>query len=151
MADMAEHQCAGPRGRNDVTATISLGSNASDARCRVAQAIAELASRYCLTAATEIYITNDIGMIMHCFPLKAKARYANAIVKIDMPAAPLAAASAPGMNAALKELERNLGRLKEHKAAGLVNIDLDLVTEGRRILRLADYLRPYYFPGVLSL
>lgn len=151
MADMAVDQCAGQGGRNEVTAVLSLGSNAADAPLRVSAIAAVLASRFGVKAITRVFITPDIRMSVRRAPLSPVPQYANAVVVVGVPDVPLLSASIPVMIAELKALEVELGRRREHKEFGLVNADIDLVVGGGRIMRPADYLRPYYFPYALQL
>lgn len=134
-----------------MNATLSLGSNAADAPRRVAHAAAIIAARFGTDAITAVFVTPDIHMAGRLSPFAPIPPYANAVAAVRMPAAPLLAAKPEVMNSELKALERELGRLPEHKMCGLVNIDIDLVTVGGCILRPADFLRPYYFPRALGL
>lgn len=149
MADMADIQR--PDDNRLDSLTLSLGSNAADAIRRVGHAAAILSGRMTVVAMTSIFVTPDIHATLLHPPLVGRPWYANAVACIQLPTPPLSIASIPALNAFLKDLEREMGRHKEHKAIGLVNIDIDLVAAPGRILRPADFLRPYYHPRVLTL
>lgn len=151
MADMAVDQHSGQCRLDDVRALLSLGSNAADAYRRVAALGAMLASRYIVEAQTRIFVTPDIHMSILKVPQSGVPAYANAVVRICMPRVPLRSASTAEFNHDLKAIEYEAGRRKEHKEFGLVNADIDQVIVGSRILRPADFLRPYFFPAALEL
>ncbi len=151
MADMAIDQRSGHRGRNDVTAALSLGSNAADAAMRVSAIAAILSSRFGVTALTRVFKTSDIHMSALRPPLAPVPPYANAVALVRVPKVPLLSASWQDMTAELKVIETQLGRRREHKEFGLVNADIDLVVYGSVILRPGDFMRPYFFPYALEL
>ena len=149
MADMAVDQCTYHCGFDDLTAALSLGSNSADASRRVLTAAAILSARYGMVAATPVFVTPDIHMRERRAPLMPIPDYANAVAVIRMPRPPLAEADVSALVVALKALEQELGRRREHKQFGLVNADIDVVTVGRSVLRPVDYVRPYFYPRML--
>lgn len=137
------HYCSG-----DVTSLLSVGSNAAGSRLRVAQAMAVAGARFGSFGASDVFVTPDIhaGVI----PLMPRPPYANAVMAVAVPRPPLLAASYIAFNSELKTIEYLLGRRKEHKQHGLVNIDIDAVVFGGHIMRPADWLRPYWNPRALT-
>lgn len=132
----------------NVTALLSVGSNAAGSRLRVEQAMAFAGTRFGALGASAVFVTPDIRADV--IPMMPHAPYANAVMAVSTPRPPLLAASYLAFNAELKALEHLLGRRKEHKQHGLVNIDIDAVTFCGRIMRHVDWLRPYYHPRALT-
>lgn len=151
MADMAVDQCAVDGSGYDVTAALSLGSNAADASLRVSAVAAVIASRFGIRALTRVFMTPDIRMTQRRPPLAPVPSYANAVAIVSVPHIPRLSASVPAFVAELKGLEVEFGRRREHKEFGLVNADIDLVVYGSSILRPGDFLRPYFYPHALVL
>jgi len=151
---MAGKQRTGHCGRNAVTArlVISAGSNAPDASRRLLLGCSTLGLAFDIKGVTMAFFTPDIrdAAFFHP-PLLRRRRYANAVVVADAPHPPLLSASPSGVSALLKEMERESGRMPCHKACGLVNLDLDPVIFDGRILRPADFIRPYFFPRAAML
>lgn len=105
-----------------------------------------------IRAVTPVYVTADIRDYARFRPpLRPRPRYANAVLEVAIPTPPLLTASRQGLSEMLKDEERHGGRLPEHKAVGLVSLDLDLVTFGNRLLRPADFVRPYFHPRAAML
>lgn len=147
MADMAtvkrSSHCS-----DDGIALLSVGSNAAGSHMRVAQAMAVAGGRFGVLGASAVFVTPDIRADV--IPMMPRTPYANAVMAVAIPRPPLLSASYPSFNAGLKEIEYLLGRRKEHKQHGLVNIDIDAVTFDGYILRPADWMRPYYHPRALT-
>ncbi len=151
MEYLAGEQCSGNDRSHNLTAVLSVGSNRSDGLKRVISCLSALAREYHIMASTPPFGTDDIHRASLHPPLEMPRRYVNAVAVILIPSPPLAEASAERHCRQLKELERELGRRPEEKAQGKVSIDIDLVVYGGKILRPADYLRPYYHPRALML
>lgn len=135
-------------GSGDVTILLSVGSNAAGARLRVARAMAVAGARFGWLGASDVFITPDIRADI--IPLIPRPLYANAVMAVAIPRPPLLTASYSAFNSELKAIEYLLGRRKEHKQHGLVNIDIDAVVFGGHIMRQADWLRPYWHPRALT-
>lgn len=135
-------------GSGDVTSLLSVGSNAAGSRMRVVQAMAVAGARFAWLGASDVFVTPDIRADV--IPLMPRPPYANAVMAVAIPRPPLLTASYIAFNSELKAIEYLLGRRKEHKQHGLVNIDIDAVVFGAHIMRPADWLRPYWHPRALT-
>ena len=110
--------------------TACIGSNAPDAGVRI-----EAAMRFLEKAAgaSEVSATE----VFHC----SGSQYGNALMRFRSPL------SLGELLPLTKEYERMAGRLPEHKAAGVVLIDIDIVMAGERVLG-DDYYSPYFTEGL---
>jgi 2-amino-4-hydroxy-6-hydroxymethyldihydropteridine diphosphokinase len=108
-----------------VRAYIGLGANVGDARGNLRNALRALAalSGVRLRGTSRLYRTRPVGVT-------DQPDFLNAVVALDAPAGPDPETGALALLAALKALERAIGR-KKRRRWGPREIDLDLLVFGR--------------------
>jgi 2-amino-4-hydroxy-6-hydroxymethyldihydropteridine diphosphokinase len=108
-----------------VRAYVGLGSNVGDARRTLANAVRALAALpgAGLRAISPLYLTAPVGVT-------DQPDFHNAVVALDVPAGPDPQTGALALLAALKHIERALGR-QPRQRWGPREIDLDLLVFGR--------------------
>lgn len=122
---------------------ISIGSNAPDADSRIRAAVAELGNLLSCMEVSDTYVTPAIG--------KPAPDYTNCV------AAGTTDISASDMIPLLKEIELRGGRgscgsasmngVDSSSSPRIVEIDLDLVVYGDKVLRPSDFNRQYFILG----
>ena len=113
-----------------VRAYVGLGSNLGDPPMTLARAVRALAALpgMSLRGVSPLYHTRPVG-------LSDQPHFYNAVVALDVPAGPSPDAGALALLAALKDVERTLGR-QQGPRWGPREVDLDLLVFGRSRLRL---------------
>lgn len=113
------------------SAIISLGSNTDDKLNKLTSALSSL--EVILIEATEPYIDPDDNL--------PYSPYLNivAVVNTDK--------DYESLRNHTKLLERKAGRSKEDKDSGIVPLDIDIVVYNGKIIRPADFNRPYFTNG----
>lgn len=112
---------------------ISIGSNTSDRRERMAKALQWLSSTFHVIASSNIYETEEYH--------GRHAPYFNCVICAESNDADTVVISM------LKDFEHRQGRTAESKATGLVPIDLDLMAFNGRKLRPQEFNRDYFLIG----
>lgn len=129
---MPEGSRTGPRdgGRRRVRAYVGLGANVGDARATLEAAVAALAALpgVRVRAVSPLYLTRPVGVT-------DQPDFHNAVVSLDVPAGIDPASGAMALLAALKGIERDLGR-RVRRRWGPREADLDLLVFGRARLRV---------------
>ncbi|HEY0798848.1 MAG TPA: 2-amino-4-hydroxy-6-hydroxymethyldihydropteridine diphosphokinase [Candidatus Baltobacteraceae bacterium] len=110
-------------------AYLGIGSNVGDPVANVKRAIVSLASLGRLVAWSSLYRTKAWGV-------REQADFINAAVALETELPPIE------LLAALKELERNLGRTPTYRW-GPRTIDLDILTYGGFTIELPDLVIPH--------
>ena len=123
-------RAAGERSHRRVRAYVGLGANVGDTRATLTAAVRALAALpgARLHAVSSLYRTRPVGGV-------EQADFDNAVVALDVPAGPDPERGALALLAALKSLERALGRL-EGVRWGPRALDLDLLVFGRAAVRV---------------
>jgi len=113
-----------------VRAYIGLGANVGDAAATLAAAVRALAALPGARVAgvSRLYATDPVGVV-------DQPEFRNAVVALDVPAGPDAAAGASALLLALKGLERAFGR-QPRRRWGPREVDLDLLVFGRHRVRV---------------
>lgn len=113
-----------------VRAYIGLGANVGDPRTTLREAVAALRALpgVRLAGVSPLYATTPVGV-------EDQPDFANAVVALDVPAGPDAAAGATALLVGLKRLERAFGR-RPRERWGPRELDLDLLVFGRARLSL---------------
>ena len=116
-----------------VRAYVGLGANVGDARGKLRSAVRALSAlpHVRLRGTSRLYLTKPVGV-------SNQPDFLNAVVALDVPAGPDPETGALGLLAALKSLERSLGR-QPRQRWGPREIDLDLLVCGRHTV---DVERP---------
>jgi len=111
--------------RRRVTAYIGLGANVGRPDRTLADAVQALADLRgaSLRDISRLYATKPVGV-------EDQPEFRNAVVALDMPAAPDTRSGALALLVALKELERAFGR-RHRRRWGPRELDLDLLIFGR--------------------
>jgi 2-amino-4-hydroxy-6-hydroxymethyldihydropteridine diphosphokinase len=111
--------------RRRVRAYIGLGSNLGDAPETLVRAVAALRAlpNVRLAGVSRLYVTRPVGVL-------DQPDFANAVVALDVPAAPNPSTAALALLIALKALERAFGR-RAGERWGPRELDLDLLVFGR--------------------
>lgn len=117
-------------------AYVCLGSNEPDAATRVVRAAAALAQVVEQKAFSLPYVTEPAPPASPLGP-----KYVNAVMRIATPL------SLDSLRQTLKGLESAHGRLKEHRTAGRVVIDLDVVVYDGEICRRSEFESSYFSRG----
>ncbi|HUQ44819.1 MAG TPA: 2-amino-4-hydroxy-6-hydroxymethyldihydropteridine diphosphokinase [Candidatus Limnocylindria bacterium] len=109
---------------------IGLGANVGDARRTLDEAVAALAAlpRARLRGVSRLYRTKPVGVT-------DQPDFLNAVVVLDVPSGPDAAAGATHLLVQLKDLEREFGR-RQRRRWGPRELDLDLLLFGRAQLAI---------------
>lgn len=117
--------------RQRVRAYIGLGANVDDARATLTEAVGALAELpgARLVAVSRLYVTDPVGVM-------DQPDFCNAVVALDVAAAPDAATGALRLLSSLKGLERSFGR-RRRRRWGPRELDLDLLVYGRARLAIA--------------
>lgn len=113
-----------------VRAYIGLGANVGDARTTLRDAVAALRALpgVRLAGVSPLYATMPVGVA-------DQPDFTNAVVALDVPAGPDAAAGATALLVGLKRLERAFGR-QPRERWGPRELDLDLLVFGRAHLSI---------------
>lgn len=111
-------------------AYVGLGANVGDAAATLARAVDALAELPGARVAgvSRLYATVPVG-------IRDQPEFRNAVVALDVPAAPDPAAAAVGLLVALKGLEAGFGRQRRARW-GPRELDLDLLVFGRHEIRV---------------
>lgn len=119
---------------------ISIGSNAPDADSRIRAAVSELENLLSRMEVSDTYVTPAIG--------KPAPDYTNCV------ATGITCMPADDLIPQLKEIERHGGRgtvsmdsVDQSLFPKIVEIDLDLVVYGEKVLRPSDFSRSYFILG----
>ena len=118
---------------------IGLGSNVPSATENLSRARALLSASW---GCSVTFSTPVITLPVH---------FSNPALFTNQVAMLVADVSASALKASLKRMEYQLGRRPEHKAQGVVPIDLDLLCVDGRVLRESDWVRPDVRDGVAQL
>jgi len=118
------------RAGGTVRAYVGLGSNLGDAQATLAAAVHALAALrgVRLRGVSRLYATVPVGVT-------DQPEFRNAVVALDVPNGPSAAAAAAALLVALKGIERAFGR-RERRRWGPREVDLDLLLFGRHEIRV---------------
>ena len=117
-------------------AIVGIGSNVVDARVRVEQCCKLLTSMVEAAKFSFVYETEAVGTLPQ----------PNNCVGVISTARPF-----EEMKQALKDMEREAGRLPEHKAEGKVIIDIDIVVWNNEVIKPTDLTRTYMTIGMEEL
>jgi 2-amino-4-hydroxy-6-hydroxymethyldihydropteridine diphosphokinase len=111
-----------------VRAYIGLGANVGDPAGTLAAAVHALAALpgARLRGVSRLYATDPVGVT-------DQPEFRNAVVALEVPAGPDAAAGASALLVALKGLERSFGR-QQRERWGAREVDLDLLVFGRHLI-----------------
>jgi 2-amino-4-hydroxy-6-hydroxymethyldihydropteridine diphosphokinase len=119
-------------------AIIGIGSNTIDACVRVEQCCKLLTSMVEEAKFSSVYETEAVGSL-------PQPNYHNCVGVISTPR------PFEDMKQALKDMEREAGRLPEHKAEGKVIIDIDIVVWNQEVIKPTDLARTYMTIGMEEL
>ncbi|MGD8486431.1 MAG: 2-amino-4-hydroxy-6-hydroxymethyldihydropteridine diphosphokinase [Chloroflexota bacterium] len=113
-----------------VSAWIGLGANVGQPRRSLERAVARLAAQpgTAVTGVSRLYRTRPVGPV-------AQGDFLNAVAALRVPAGETPEAGATDLLVALKDLERELGRVSRQRW-GPREIDLDLLLFGEARLRV---------------
>ena len=116
---------------------LSIGGNVDDACINMAAALERMCEFAVVEAVSPFYNTKALDGV--------SPDYVNAVALIcsDIPADEL--------SARFKAMERDAGRCPEDKARGIVALDIDIVIVDDRVVRPADYRRPWFETGYLAI
>lgn len=114
-------------------AVLLLGSNVSDSRLKVSEALRRLQSLFSDVSASGIYPSEDVT--------GCGAAYHNAVVALSTDL------TVPCLTALCKSLEAAAGRTAADKANGIVPLDIDVVVYDGHLLRDADYNAAHFRRG----
>lgn len=119
-------------------AIVGIGSNVVDARVRVEQCCKLLTSMVEEAKFSFVYETEAVGTL-------PQPNYHNCVGVIST------TRPFEEMKQALKDMEREAGRLPEHKAEGKVIIDIDIVVWNNEVIKPTDLTRTYMTIGMEEL
>ena len=119
------------------TAVVSIGSNSEDRESKVTEAIEVLMGRLNDVSVSSVYETPASN--------GKDAPYFNAVLVGQT------TASQKEVNDMLKEHEKEAGRTEISDLEGVVQLDLDLVIWGGRIVRENDFEKSYFNLGYREL
>lgn len=122
---------------NATPLVVGIGSNTTDREFRVQQAIEALCGNFTDAHVSDVYESPAFN--------GKDDPYMNAVF------AGMTTLDMDSVIAWLKELEKNAGRTEISSIEGHVKLDLDLVLWDRRIIRPADFDRPYFNVGYRQL
>lgn len=112
---------------------LCLGSNYSDGRKRLSDALKWLEIEFSNVISSDIYTTEAYG--------GSGGIYQNAVAEIH------SFISVGELESLLKKYERSQGRDEKCRKDGLVPIDIDIVISGKKIIRERDFSRNYFQIG----
>ena len=119
-------------------AIIGIGSNTTDAKARVEECCRQLSYVATESRFSSIYETEAVGTI-------PQPNYHNCVgvLRTSQPFEEL--------KQKFKEMEREAGRLPEHKTEGKVIIDIDIVVWNNEVIKPTDLTRTYMTIGMEEL
>ena len=119
-------------------AIVGIGSNVVDARDRVEHCCKLLTSMVEEAKFSFVYETEAVGTL-------PQPNYNNCVGVIST------TRPFEEMKQVLKDMEREAGRLPEHKAEGKVIIDIDIVVWNNEVIKPTDLTRTYMTIGMEEL
>lgn len=117
---------------------IGIGSNTTDAKARVEECCRNISEISSEAIFSSIYETEAVGSL-------PQPNYHNCVGVIRT------TTSFDELKQKFKDMEREAGRLPEHKAEGKVIIDIDVVVWNSEIIRPTDLARSYMTIGMEEL
>lgn len=112
----------------DMNAYLGIGSNVEEASAFISKALRLLDENgYKLTGCSDTYVVST--------------PYLNLVAQVEC------ATDYPELLRFTKDIEKRLGRKPEHKASGIVPIDIDIVVCDDDILRPKDFGSKYFSEG----
>ena len=119
-------------------AIVGIGSNTTDAKARVEECCRNISEISSEAKFSSIYETEAVGSL-------PQPNYHNCVgvLRTSQPFEEL--------KQKFKEMEREAGRLPEHKSEGKVIIDIDIVVWNNKVIKPTDLIRTYMTIGMEEL